>query len=93
MALSTAVQLVTSRALPDATDTPVTCAVSLSGSAMVVAVPKAVPSREPVTSMLRWPSTVSFAAAVTVTCTEAVSAGNVTWWPVAFASASTGVTL
>ena len=41
---------------------------------------------------IRLPSLVSFAAAVTVTDTEAVSAGSVTWASAA-PSASVGVTL
>ena len=59
----------------------------------MVVLPMPVPSRSPATLTIRLPSLVSFAAAVTVTDTEAVSAGSVTWWPSAAPSASVGVTL
>ena len=70
-------------------------AVIVSSSRIVmVLVPKAVPSRSPVTVSVRMPSAVSFPAAVTVTGgNEPVSAGRTTWWPAAFGSPSTGLTL
>ena len=64
-----------------------------SSRIVMVLVPKAVPSRSPVTVSVSKPNE-SFAAAVTVTGgNEAVSAGSTTWWPAAFGSASVGLTL
>ena len=55
--------------------------------------PMAVPSRSAATVTVRGPSSVSFAVAVTVTSTEAVSFTRTTWWPAVFVSASPGLTL
>ena len=65
---------------------------SSSATAMLARSNSVPSSSDPATSIVRPPSTEALSTAVTVTCTEAVSAGSSTWWPVAFASASTGLT-
>ena len=55
--------------------------------------PMSLAPSSPLTSTVRGPSAVLFATAMTVASTEVSPAGSTTWWPVAFGSASGGLTV